>query len=50
MLKNHFIRQLCNSFLDLVPILAVVLVFQVLIIKQPIADVANLIIGTLFVV
>ncbi len=50
MLKNHFIKQLCNSFLDLVPILAVVLVFQVLIIKQPIADVASLIIGTLFVV
>ncbi len=50
MLKNHFIKQLCNSFIDLVPILAVVLVFQVLIIKQPIADVASLIIGTLFVV
>lgn len=50
MLKNHFVKQLCNSFLDLVPILAVVLVFQVLIIKQPIADVASLIIGTLFVV
>jgi hypothetical protein len=32
------------------PILAVVLVFQVLIIKQPIADVTSLIIGTLFVV
>ncbi|MEI6708890.1 MAG: DUF1538 domain-containing protein [Methylococcales bacterium] len=47
---NHFIKQLCNSFIDLVPILAVVLVFQVLIIKQPIADVASLIIGTLFVV
>jgi hypothetical protein len=50
MLKNHFIKQLYNSFLDLVPILAVVLVFQVLIIKQPIADVASLIMGTLFVV
>jgi hypothetical protein len=50
MLKNHFIKQLCNSFIDLVPILAVVLVFQVLVIKQPIADVSSLIIGTLFVV
>lgn len=50
MLKNHFIKQLCNSFIDLVPILAVVLVFQVLIIKQPIPDVVSLIIGTLFVV
>jgi len=50
MLKNHFVKQLCNSFIDLVPILAVVLVFQVLIIKQPIPDVISLIIGTLFVV
>jgi uncharacterized membrane protein (DUF2068 family) len=50
MLKNHFIRQLYNSFLDLVPILAVVFIFQVLIIKQPIPDVISLIIGTVFVV
>jgi len=50
MLKNHFIRQLWNSFLDLVPILVVVFVFQVLIIKQPIPDVISLIVGTLFVV
>ncbi|WP_340121617.1 DUF1538 domain-containing protein [Methylobacter svalbardensis] len=50
MLKNAFIRQLFNSFLDLVPILAVVLVFQVLVIRQPIPDVGNLIVGTLFVV
>jgi len=50
MLKNRFVRQLFSSFLDLVPILAVVLVFQVLIIRQPVPDVANLIIGMLFVV
>ncbi len=50
MLKNHFIKQLYNSFLDLVPIVVVVLVFQVLIIRQPIPDVISLIIGTLFVV
>ncbi|MGZ8137302.1 MAG: DUF1538 family protein [Methylococcaceae bacterium] len=50
MLNNAFIRQLFNSFLDLVPILAVVLVFQVLVIRQPIPDVGNLIVGTLFVV
>lgn len=48
--KNHFIRQLFNSFLDLLPILLVVLVFQILVIQQPIPDVLNLIIGTLFVV
>lgn len=50
MLKNPFIRQLFSSFLDLVPILAVVLIFQVLVIQKPIPDVTNLITGTLFVV
>lgn len=50
LLKNHFIRQLYNSFLDLLPILVVVLVFQILVIQQPIPDVLNLVIGTLFVV
>ena len=50
MLKNHFFRQLYNSFLDLVPILAVVLIFQVFVVKQPVNDVLNLIIGSLFVV
>lgn len=50
MLKNTFIKQLFSSFLDLVPILAVVLVFQILVIRQPIPDVGNLIVGTLFVV
>jgi len=49
MLKNLF-KQLFSSFLDLVPILAVVLIFQVLIIRQPVPDVASLIIGTLFVI
>ncbi|MGZ8184625.1 MAG: DUF1538 family protein [Methylobacter sp.] len=50
MFKNRFIKQLFNSFLDLVPILAVVLIFQVLVIRQPLPDVTSLIIGTLFVV
>ncbi len=50
MLKNRFIKQLFNSFLDLAPILAVVLIFQVLIIGQPVPDVASLIMGTLFVI
>ncbi|MDP3875542.1 MAG: DUF1538 domain-containing protein [Methylobacter sp.] len=50
MIKNAFVKQLFNSFLDLAPILAVVLVFQVLVIRQPIPDVGNLIVGTLFVV
>jgi hypothetical protein len=50
MLTNRFIKQLFNSFLDLAPILAVILIFQVLIIRQPVPDVASLIIGTLFVI
>jgi len=50
MFNNPFIKQLFGSFLDLAPILAVVLVFQVLIIRQPIPDVGSLIAGTLFVV
>ncbi len=50
MLKNRFIKQLFSSFLDLAPILAVVLIFQVFVIRQPLPDVASLFIGTLFVV
>ena len=50
MLKNRFIRQLFSSFLDLAPILAVVLIFQVLVIGKPVPDVARLMIGMLFVV
>lgn len=49
-LKNRFIRQLFGSFLDLVPILGVVLIFQILVIREPIPDVANLIVGTIFVI
>ena len=50
MFKNPFIKQLFGSFLDLAPILGVVLVFQVFIIRQPIPDVGSLIVGTLFVI
>jgi hypothetical protein len=49
-LNNLFAKRLFSSFLDLAPILAVVLIFQVLVIRQPVPDVASLIIGTLFVV
>ncbi|SJM96311.1 conserved membrane hypothetical protein [Crenothrix polyspora] len=50
MLKHGFIKQLISSFLSLLPILAVVLVFQVLIIQQPIADVTGMIVGVLLVI
>ncbi|MGR9116602.1 MAG: DUF1538 family protein [Gammaproteobacteria bacterium] len=48
--KNRFITQLFSSFLDLAPILAVVIVFQTLVIRQPIPDVVNLITGSGFVI
>lgn len=48
--KNRFIKQLISSFFDLAPILVVVLVFQTLVIQQPIPDVIKLITGSLFVV
>ncbi|MEY3786642.1 MAG: hypothetical protein RLZ75_849, partial [Pseudomonadota bacterium] len=50
MLKNPLIKTFLSSFLDLAPILAVVLIFQVFIIQQPVPDVARLIAGTLFVI
>jgi Protein of unknown function (DUF1538) len=45
-----FIKRLFSSLLDLAPILGVVLIFQILIIRQPIPDVISLFIGTVFVV
>ncbi len=50
MLKHGFVKQLISSFLSLLPILAVVLVFQVLIIRQPVVDVAGMIAGVLLVI
>jgi uncharacterized membrane protein (DUF2068 family) len=49
-LINPFAKRLFSSFLDLAPILTVVLIFQVLVIRQPVPDVASLILGTFFVV
>lgn len=50
MFKNPFLKQLIGSFLDLAPILAVILIFQVLIIRQPIPDTSSVIAGAFFVV
>ena len=50
MLKNRFFKPLFSSFLDLAPILAVVLIFQIFIIQQPVPEITRLIIGTLFVI
>lgn len=50
LIRNRFITQLFISFLDLIPILAVVVIFQVFVIRQPIPNVADLIFGTLLVI
>ncbi len=49
-LNNRLIRLIWGSCLDLAPILLVVLIFQLFVIRQPIPDLLNLILGTLFVV
>ncbi len=50
MLNNRFINQLINSFFDLSPIFAVILIFQILVIRQPLPNVIQLITGTFFVI
>ncbi|MEI8209407.1 MAG: DUF1538 domain-containing protein [Methylococcales bacterium] len=50
MLNNRFINQLISSFFDLSPIFAVILIFQVLIIRQPLPNAVQLITGTFFVI
>ncbi len=47
---NRFIKQIFSSFIDLAPILVVVLVFQILIIRQPIPNILDLVTGTVFVI
>ena len=49
-INTPFTRRLFSSFLDLVPILAVVLFFQVVIIRQTIPDVTQLIGGILLII
>ncbi len=45
--KSRFLRQLASSFIDLLPILVVVSVFQLFVIKQPFPDLSNLFVGIL---
>ncbi|MFA5984112.1 MAG: DUF1538 domain-containing protein [Methylococcaceae bacterium] len=49
-INNRLIKQLVRSFIDLLPILGVVAIFQVLIIRQPIDDIGSLISGAVFVI
>ncbi len=49
-MTNRFIRQLFTSLLDLTPILAVVLIFQIFVIRQPVPNILNLTVDTLLVI
>ncbi|MGY6277134.1 DUF1538 family protein [Methylomonas sp. MgM2] len=48
--SNRFFRLILSSCFDLAPILVVVLFFQLAVIRQPIPNIVDLIIGSLFVV
>lgn len=48
-IKSGFLKQLWSSFIDLLPILVVVSIFQLLVIKQPFPDLANLLTGIILV-
>lgn len=45
-----FLKNMFDSFRDLLPIIIVILFFQFFVLQQPLPDVMNLIIGSLFVV
>ncbi|HYE34111.1 DUF1538 domain-containing protein [Methylocaldum sp.] len=47
---NRFLRQLFSSMLDLVPVVAVILFFQILVIQQPIPEAGRFVSGMLLVV
>jgi hypothetical protein len=47
---KRFFKLIINSCFDLLPILLVVLIFQLLVIRQPLADVGQLVGGTVMVV
>jgi len=49
-IKNKFIRQLVGSFTDLLPIFAVIFVFQIFVLQQAVPNLADIAIGTAFVV
>ncbi len=47
---NYLFKRLFNGFLDLAPILVVILIFQIFIVQQPIPDLSKLITGIFFVI
>jgi len=48
--KNKFVKQLLGSFMDLLPIFAVIFIFQLFILRQPIPNITDIAVGTGFVV
>jgi len=49
-LLSHLYRSLFDSFRDLAPIIGVIAFFQLLVLRQPVPDFGELVIGTLLVV
>ncbi|ORU89465.1 MAG: hypothetical protein A6F71_00420 [Cycloclasticus sp. symbiont of Poecilosclerida sp. M] len=49
-IKNKFIRQIFGSVVDLLPIFIVIFIFQVFILRQPIPNIADIAIGTIFII
>lgn len=50
LLRNRLVRQFQSAFVDLLPILGVILFFQLLVLRQPFPAVAELLVGALLVV
>ncbi len=48
--KNKFLKQIIGSILDLLPIFVVIFIFQIFVLQQPIPNIADIAIGTIFVV
>lgn len=48
--KNKFLKHIIGSILDLLPIFVVIFIFQIFVLQQPIPNIADIAIGTIFVV
>jgi len=49
-IRNQFLQNLVGSFFNIMPILVVILVFQVLVIRQPLENTVNLLGGTFLII
>ena len=48
--SNRLVKQFASAFVDLLPIIGVILFFQLLVLRQPFPQVADLMVGSLLVV